>query len=295
MKKWIKAFRLRTLPLTLACTGVGISIAYSYQHFDLKVSFLILFTALFLQILSNLANDYGDFVKNTDNDERVGEQRSMQSGMITTKEMQGAIVLFAALSFASGIALLFCRFDILSRQFLIFLLLGLAAITAAVKYTVGKRPYGYQAMGDVFVFVFFGLVAVIGSFYLNTGFWEPWLLFPAAAMGFFSAAVLNINNMRDMETDRKAGKITIPVLWGLPKAKIYHYSLILLGFVMLSIFTLTHYHKILQWIFIFSLPFHIKILTFVATKENRLYDPLLRQTAMAVLLTALLFSAGIML
>ncbi len=295
MKKWIKAFRLRTLPLTLACISVGISLAYFYSDIDLKISLLIFFTTLFLQILSNLANDYGDFVKQTDNNERLGEERTMQSGMISTREMKRAIVLFSFLSFATGFVLLWIRFDFRSLPFLIFLILGLGAIAAAIKYTIGKKPYGYQAMGDVFVFIFFGPVAVIGSFYLNTLTLDPWLLFPAAAMGFFSAAVLNVNNMRDINTDRKAGKVTIPVLWGLRKAKIYHYTLILLGFVMFGIFTETHYHKIFQWLFLFSIPVHVKILTFVATKDNSLYDPLLKKTAVAVLISALLFSIGIML
>jgi 1,4-dihydroxy-2-naphthoate octaprenyltransferase len=272
---------------------VGISFAVFAGKWDGMVSVLVLLTTLFLQILSNLANDYGDFIKNTDNEERVGESRSMQSGLIGIGEMKIAILVFALLSFVTGISLLLYRLWGLSAHFSLFLLLGLGAILAALKYTLGKTPYGYKALGDVFVFLFFGPVAIGGTFFLNTLSFESTILFPAAAMGFFSVAVLNINNMRDIASDKKAKKITIPVLWGLQKAKIYHFTLILLAFVFLSIFVLIHHRTYYQALFLLSIPFHVKILTFVISKNNKLFDPLLKKTAIGIMITAILFSIGL--
>ena len=294
MKNWIKAFRLRTLPLSFACIIVGVALAYFYGQFNYFVSALVLLTTLFLQILSNLANDYGDFSKDVDNDDRVGEARTLQLGLIKPKAMKVAIILFAFLSLLSGILLLYFSFDGLSLSFLIFFLVGLVAIAAAIKYTMGKNPYGYKAMGDIAVFIFFGWVAIIGTYYLNALHFEIMLLFPATAMGLFSTAVLNINNMRDRDSDRLVNKNTLPVVMGLNWAKKYHYLLVILAFVLLLVFVLLNFKNYWQFLFLLSIPLHIKILTFVSLKNNKEYDPLLKRTALSILITAVLFSIGLM-
>jgi 1,4-dihydroxy-2-naphthoate octaprenyltransferase len=249
MKNWIKAFRLRTLPLSFACVIVGVALAYFYGQFNYLVSAFVLLTTLFLQILSNLANDYGDFTKKVDNENRVGEARTLQLGLIKPKAMKVAIILFSFLSLLSGILLLYFSFDGLSLSFLIFFLVGLVAIAAAIKYTMGKNPYGYKAMGDIAVFIFFGWVAVIGTYYLNAINFEFTLLFPATAMGLFSTAVLNINNMRDRDSDRLVDKNTLPVIMGLKWAKKYHYLLIILAFVLLFVFVLLNFKNYWQFLF----------------------------------------------
>ena len=295
MKNWIKAFRLRTLPLSFACIMVGVALAYFYGQFDYLVSGFVLLTTLFLQILSNLANDYGDFTKDVDNDDRVGEARTLQLGLISPKAMKNAIILFAFLSLISGILLLYFSFGSLSLSFLLFFLVGILSIAAAIKYTMGKNPYGYKAMGDIAVFIFFGWVAILGTFYLNSLSFNSYLLFPATAMGLFSTAVLNINNMRDRDSDRLVGKNTLPVVMGLGWAKKYHYIMIILSFVLLFVFVLLNFKNYWQLLFLLSIPLHIKILTFVASKNNKEFDPLLKRTALSILVTAILFSIGLVL
>jgi 1,4-dihydroxy-2-naphthoate octaprenyltransferase len=206
MKKWINAFRLRTLPLAFSCIIMGSGLAYAAGQFNLTVFILALITTLFLQILSNLANDYGDFVKGTDNDERVGPDRTMQSGLITKPEMVRIMWVIALLCSIFGVWLIYegtIGLD-LSKAGL-FAILGLTAMGAAVKYTLGENPYGYAGLGDLFVFLFFGWLGVVGSYFLHTHLFDLNLLLPASAIGLFTTAVLNINNMRDHEADAKSG------------------------------------------------------------------------------------------
>ena len=190
MKKWLSAFRLRTLPLSLSTILMGGAIAHYVlpgQYFKWSVFILALVTTIFLQILSNLANDYGDFEKGTDNAERIGPERAMQSGAITKAQMKIALIIFVLLSLTTGITLLIFAFDEISISFLIWLLIGLGAIGAAIKYTVGKTAYGYRGLGDAFVFLFFGLVGVCGSYFILTQSFNILILLPASTMGFRSA------------------------------------------------------------------------------------------------------------
>ena len=231
MKKWIKAFRLRTLPLAFASIIMGAMLAYADDVGNAMLLSLSLLTTLFLQILSNLANDYGDFVKGTDNENRIGPERSMQSGQITAAQMKSAIIILAVLAFVSGLALIYVS---LGDQFLIavtFLILGVAAIFAALNYTMGKRAYGYSGLGDLFVYIFFGLVAVGGTYYLSSLQWNNYVLLPATTMGLFSTAVLNLNNMRDHLNDEASGKRTIVVKIGFRRAKLYHALLLKVAFL----------------------------------------------------------------
>ena len=206
MKKWINAFRLRTLPLAFSCIIMGSGLAYTTGQFNLPVFILALITTLFLQILSNLANDYGDFVKGTDNDERVGPDRTMQSGLITKSEMVKIMWVIALLCSIFGVWLIYEGTNGLDLSKAgLFAILGLTAMGAAVKYTMGKNPYGYAGLGDIFVFLFFGWLGVLGSYFLHTHTLNWELLLPASSIGFFTTAVLNVNNMRDHLADEKSG------------------------------------------------------------------------------------------
>ena len=204
---WLQAFRLRTLPLALSSTFLGSFLAYSKGYFRISVFFLAALTTLFLQILSNLANDYGDGLKGTDSGKRLGPERVTQSGRVSLQSMRTMIVCFVLLSLFAGSALIFTGLNhVPFKIILVYFMAGLSAIIAAIKYTVGKRPYGYVGLGDIFVFVYFGIVGVCGTFYLHTGYFDPWILLPASTIGMFSSSVLNINNLRDIKSDSESGK-----------------------------------------------------------------------------------------
>ncbi|MDZ4756855.1 MAG: 1,4-dihydroxy-2-naphthoate octaprenyltransferase [Bacteroidota bacterium] len=241
IKNWLHAARLRTLPLALSGVLMGSVLVYHFntKFFSWPIFVLNILTALLLQILSNFANDYGDFLKGTDNDTRIGNVRAMQSGAINKKQMQTALFLFTLLSLCSGLLLLFMAFGKQEKElqkFLVFLLLGLVAIAAAIKYTVGKKNYGYRALGDLAVFIFFGPLAICGTYYLQIQSIDWPVYFAAAAIGLLSVGVLNINNIRDIENDKASNKTTIANLLGEHKAKIYH--TILLSLAMTAFITL---------------------------------------------------------
>lgn len=292
MKHWIAAFRLRTLPLAFSSIIMGSFVAAYYNGHKPVITILCIVTTLFLQILSNLSNDYGDFEHGADNDERIGPERTMQSGKIAKESMKSAIMIFMLLSLASGISLLYIAFSSTNVLMLLcFLGLGMAAIWAAYNYTAGKNPYGYRAMGDVFVFLFFGLVAVGGTFYLHTQQWDWLILLPASASGLMAVGVLNINNTRDLDSDKNAGKITIPVLIG-PKAA-RHYQMVIIDFifVLLAAFVYLAQEDIMLQDFVFLLayiPFMI-IGIGVLRKPAEALDPYLKKMAMTSLFTTLLF------
>ncbi|MGM0580420.1 MAG: 1,4-dihydroxy-2-naphthoate polyprenyltransferase [Bacteroidota bacterium] len=294
LKNWLEAFRLRTLPLALSCIGMGSFLAAFYGNFSLSVCILSLTTTLFLQILSNLANDYGDSVHGADSTEREGPQRSVQRGSITSKAMFISIIIFAILSFISGILLLHFSVGIGSTTFYIFLGLGLAAIAAAIAYTNGKRPYGYSGLGDISVFLFFGLLGVCGTYFLHSESIEILILLPASSCGFFATGVLNVNNIRDIKSDKTAGKNSIPVRIGESNAVIYHTILIVSGCLASTIFLLIH--KEIKSIFIlipaFAL-FAIHIIKIYKAKNSIEYDPQLKYLALSTLLFVLSFGLSI--
>ncbi|MCL4169692.1 UNVERIFIED_CONTAM: hypothetical protein GTU68_013472, partial [Idotea baltica] len=237
IKHWISAARLRTLPLAFSSILTGAALAIAHGLFDASVFLLCLTTTLFLQILSNYANDLGDYLHGTDNEDRVGPQRALQGGHITAPQMKAAVIFLAIISLISGIALLYQSRLRLDAKGLFFLILGLLAIIAAIKYTAGKNPYGYAGLGDLSVFLFFGLIGVLGSYYLH-GLELPYSLdvFAASAIGFFSTAVLNLNNMRDAVPDHAANKMTMAVRLGKKNARIYHMLIISLGGLCLLIY-----------------------------------------------------------
>jgi 1,4-dihydroxy-2-naphthoate octaprenyltransferase len=231
MKKWIQAMRLRTLPLAASCILAGAAAAQSNGASNGVILALTLATTFLLQILSNLANDYGDYSHGVDNEHRVGPTRAMQSGAISQTQMKGALIITTALTLLSGMYLLWIVFSPKAQfvQALLMLLLGIAAIAAAIKYTVGSNPYGYRGLGDVFVFLFFGPVGVLGTYYLLTGILDAEPLLLAMTTGFYSTAVLNLNNLRDHVNDAASGKQTLVVKMGFRKGKVYHLALIFMG------------------------------------------------------------------
>jgi len=223
---WISELRLRTLPLAAASIILAAGIAIHTNIFNGVIFSLSLTTALLLQILSNLANDYGDAISGVDNKKRVGPKRAMQSGLITSSSMKKAIIITTTLCTISGVSLLSVALGGDLYSWLVFGLLGLLSIAAAISYTMGKLSYGYRALGDISVFLFFGLLGVIGSYYLYGLSFNASLFLPACSIGLLSVAVLNINNMRDMYTDRAANKTSLVVLVGRKNAFIYHLFLV---------------------------------------------------------------------
>ena len=247
IKNWIKAARLRTLPLAFSCVLLSASLVLITQgHLSVKTLLLTLTTTLLLQILSNFANDYGDAMKNAD-ENRNGEQRMVQSGKISKYQMKFAIVIFSILSLIIGFYLVFSVFQNDIFKILIFLIIGVTAIVAAIKYTVGNSAYGYKAFGDLSVFIFFGIVGVIGSYYLFTKNFH-WLTIPGSLFtGLMSCGVLNLNNMRDYENDKNNNKVTLVVKIGVDKSKTYHFSLLILSII--SFISIVIYTNVYEYIF----------------------------------------------
>ena len=255
MNTWIKAFRLRTLPLAFSSILMAAFLAYYSGHFQVLILVLSLFTTLFLQVLSNLANDYGDAVSGVDGSDRGGPKRAVQSGAITRGQMKIAIILCAFLAFISGFILIIYVFRDHWLNLLVFLTLGIGAIAAAIKYTMGSNPYGYSGFGDLFVFIFFGLVGVFGGYYLFNRDLEIIFLLPAISCGLLSVGVLNVNNIRDISSDRKAGKRSIPVIIGKEKAIIYHGFLIVGSFLSSIIFVSILMPSFFGYAFLGLIPF----------------------------------------
>ena len=291
--KWINAFRLRTLPLAFSCIIMGSGLAFGDDQFNLMVFVLALITTLFLQILSNLANDYGDFVKGTDNKNRVGPERTLQAGLITKDEMVTAMWIIALLCSVFGVWLIYEGTKGLDlHRAGLFAILGLAAMGAAVKYTMGKNPYGYAGLGDVFVFLFFGWLGVIGSYFLHTHSIDIKIVLPASAIGFFTTAVLNINNMRDHEADAKSGKNTLVVRIGISWAKRYHFMLNFIGVLFIVLYTVPAINAI--WCFLFGFVLFIKpAREILRSKDYTSFDPYLKKQAIAIFLFTIIFVVGL--
>jgi 1,4-dihydroxy-2-naphthoate octaprenyltransferase len=295
VKVWLQAFRLRTLPLALSCIAMGGFLAASANAFRWDIFLLCILTTIFLQILSNLANDYGDSVHGADSMDRKGPKRAVQSGAITAQQMKSAVVIFVALCLISGVALLVVSFGLNWKAILFFLGLGLLSIVAAIAYTVGKKPYGYAGLGDFSVLIFFGLVGVMGSYYLFTKEVSAYQLLPALSCGFFSIGVLNVNNIRDIESDRKAGKFSIPVRVGRVNAIRYHWLLLLMGIFSTVLYTFLTFNSPWQLLFVLSMPMFLKNGLAVSNKPSAQLDPYLKQLALSTLVFVLLFGAGLIL
>lgn len=297
VKAWVSAFRLRTLPLALASIGMGSFLAAADHQFRGSVVALSALTTLFLQILSNLANDYGDSIHGADSANREGPQRAVQAGLITAAQMKKGMIVFAALSLLSGLLLLWTAFGQDGIYlFLFFLILGLAAIWAAINYTAGAKPYGYAGLGDISVFIFFGIVGVTGTYFLQTQQSNWPILLPAAALGFFSTGVLNINNIRDIYSDKLAGKNSVPVRLGPRNARIYHVFLLSMGVLCAILFSITQQATIKQYLFLLTVPLFFYNARQVWKRQlPQEIDPYLKQMSFSTLLFVLLFGIGFLL
>ncbi len=280
-KTWIKAARPRTVLLSFSGVLLGgfLAIPKVPEPVEGPTPWLtIIFsalTAILLQILSNLANDYGDFKKGTDNVKRVGPQREMQSGAITEREMKHGLVITALLCLISGALLIVVFAGLTWKELLVFAALGIAAVLAAVLYTLGKRPYGYRGLGDLYCFLFFGWAAVAGTFYLATKSLDFSVLLPASAMGFLSNAVLNINNMRDYENDKASGKNSLVVKLGLKKAFVYHCLLIGGAFVCLTVYLVLKHAPVYSYMFLWLFLLFFKDLKAIKKTKPEQLDPFL--------------------
>lgn len=292
MKNWIQAARLRTLPLSVSGIIVGSFYAMYQGFFDGAIFSLAILTTLGLQILSNFANDYGDGVKGTDNQDRIGPERAIQSGAISVQQMKNGIIITSILTFLVAVLLIYISFGRDNFFYtLLFLVLGVASIVAALKYTIGNSAYGYRGLGDVFVFLFFGLLSVLGSYFLYSKVFDWYLVLPACTVGLLSTAVLNLNNMRDKISDKASGKNTLVVKIGGKNARLYHYVIVILALVALVVFALGKDFNPLQYLFLVGYVPLILHLKRIATYQNpKQYDPELKIVALSTFLISVLLS-----
>ncbi len=279
--------------MALASIGMGAFLAGTSGAFNGQVFALCALTTIFLQVLSNLANDYGDSIHGADSAEREGPSRAVQTGAISKAAMKRAIMIFVLLSLVSGVALIYVAFGWMTFNFLLFLGIGALAIVAAITYTAGYRPYGYAGLGDISVLIFFGFVAVMGSAYLYEGDLNWDYVLPAISVGFFSVGVLNVNNIRDIQSDEKAGKRSIPVRLGRPAAVKYHWFLLIAGITSSIVYVGLNYASITQLIFVLSIPLFMINGRAVSSKTKPAdLDPFLKQMALSTLLYVVLFGIG---
>ncbi len=294
LKAFIKAARLRTLPLSVSGIIVGSFLAASEGMFNWQICVLALITTIGFQILSNFANDYGDGVKGTDNDDRVGPQRALQSGLISPQEMLNAIKITGLITFLIALVLLYIAFGRTHlNYFFLFLAFGLASIAAAIKYTMGEKAYGYNGYGDIFVFLFFGWLSVAGSYFLFTKSLEYTIFLPATSVGMLSIGVLNLNNMRDRISDEKANKRTLVVKIGDEFAKYYHYYLLIAAFLLALLYVTFHFKSFVQFLFIIAyIPITMHLITVYKNRDPKMLDPELKKLALSTFLFAILFGLG---
>ena len=291
LKAWISAARLRTLPLSISAIFVGVAIANQKGYESTSIFILAVLTTVAFQITSNFANDYGDGIKGTDSEDRIGPKRALQSGILNAKELKSGIIISVICSLVLTILLVYTAFGVENVLYsIVFILLGGISVWAAVKYTVGDSPYGYRGLGDIYVFVFFGLVGVLGTLFLFTKQVYLATILPAIAIGLLSVGVLNLNNLRDVVSDKKHNKITLIVKYGFENGKKYHYILLLTSFICMLIFyglTFNSYSKL--WYFIAYIPIIIHLKKVYKTKHPRELDTELKKLTLSTLLLSLLF------
>ena len=291
-KIWLQGARLRTLPLSLSGIIVGNGLAYESDGFSLVILVLSLATTIAFQVLSNFANDYGDGVKGTDNESRIGPARVLQQGLLTRAQLKKGIQICAAVSLVFAFALIYVAFGTSDLLYsLIFIILGIASVVAAIKYTVGSNAYGYRALGDLFVFLFFGGVSVLGSYFLQAQEFQIDLILPATALGLLSVGVLNLNNMRDIHTDKEVNKITMAVLLGASLSKAYH-AFLLIGAVLTTVFYVKMDIQPAYLFMIAVLPMMIHLRRVLGYTDPKEFDPELKRLALCTFLFAILFAIG---
>ncbi len=289
---WFLTLRPKTLPLALSYILIGNMLGFYTTHqFNIAIFLLSLVTAALLQILSNIANDYGDFQKQTDTKERIGPLRGIQHSVLTSKDLKKAIIFVILAILICGGALLVVS-DVTFKAYLIMAGIGCLAIIAAITYTVGKKPYGYMGLGDVFVFIFFGGVAVLGSAYLQSKTFNYQDIYISVACGFLAMAVLNINNLRDVQQDKKNKKNTIVVYFGVHFAKVYYTTLLALAFILYLAFSWQFVPiGLARFIYLLTIPEAYKLIKIVWTyQEPRELNQVLGKTALLSLGINILFS-----
>lgn len=297
IKPWISAARPRTLPLSLSGIILGSFLAAYQGYFDSVILILAMLTTVSLQVLSNLANDYGDGVKGTDNENRLGPVRALQSGKVTPKQMLLALKLNVAITVILALALIYVSFnESFLWHSLFFISLAVASIYAAMRYTMGKSAYGYRGLGDIFVFVFFGLVSVLGTYFLYAKHLDLIIVLPATVVGLLSVGVLNLNNMRDRDSDILANKITLAVKMGAKNAKSYQYSLIILSMLCAICFALIYCQTPLNYLFLISfIPLSIHLIKIKKAKTASQFDVQLKPLALTTFAFALILGLGFVL
>lgn len=293
LKACIKSMRLRTLPLSLAGVILGVMLAADKTDVSPWTAALIFLTTVCLQILSNLSNELGDTLSGTDSADRQGPKYALGSGDMTIGDIKKLILMFIGLCVISGLAMIQVSFGSLFKTESICLeALGAAAIVGAMKYTLGKNPYGYRGLGDVFVFIFFGLVSVLGGYYVAARELPPLImLLPASAIGCFSVGVLNVNNIRDMKTDA-VNRVTVAIKLGMKGARIYQTILVTLGWALILVFCAVYDFAPGHYIFIITLPLYIKHLQGVWTRSERALDPMLPMLVISTFFLSILAGAG---
>ena len=293
IKAAFKSMRLRTLPLSLAGVILGILLAVADYHVTLGTALMIMLTTVCLQILSNLSNELGDVLHGTDTPDRPGPNYGLNSGEMTVPQMKRLIGLFVGITICSGLGMIYVSYGTLfSFDALGLMLLGAAAIAGAMKYTLGKNPYGYRGLGDIFVFIFFGLVSVLGAFFVATHTLpHPFMLLPASAIGLFSVGVLNVNNIRDMRSDA-ANRVTVAIRLGPRRARIYQTVLIVLGWVLLMTYCFLRFQDPWHYLFLLTLPLYVIHLRGVWKLDGHELDKMLPLLVMSTFLLSLLMGAG---
>jgi 1,4-dihydroxy-2-naphthoate octaprenyltransferase len=295
---YIKAARLRTLPLSVAGIIVGCKLGFdNVMYADSTVTlwrtpifWLAILTTISFQVLSNFANDYGDGIKGSDKN-RTGETRMVSSGAISPKQMKSAMIMTTIITLIIAIMLIYVSFGKENFEYsILFLCLGIASIVAAIKYTVGNSAYGYSGFGDVFVFLFFGLLSVVGSYFLYTKHINFKIFLPAISVGLLSTAVLNLNNLRDREEDKKNNKNTLVVKLGIEKSKKYHYFLIIVALFSALVYVFLDFYSIYQLVFLIAfIPLFKNVFTVIKNKVPAELDKELKKVALSTFLFAILF------
>ena len=290
LKIWVQAARLRTLPLSVSGIIMGNALALSHNDFSFIIFLLSILTAIAFQIVSNFANDYGDGIKGTDNEQRIGPKRVLQQGLLTSKNLKRGILVSVLVSIILSIALIYESLGLDKLLFsVLFILLAIGAVAAAIKYTVGTNPYGYSGLGDLFVFIFFGWVSVIGSYFLQINSIDLSIVLFATSVGLLSVAVLNLNNMRDIENDLNSSKITLAVRLGGYKAKVYHFFLISIAIILFFI-GIGEQPLLIKTIYtLVFVPLFLHLYRVFNLKEPKQFDPELKKLALTIFFISIVF------
>ena len=290
IKIWLQAARLRTLPLSVSGIIMGNALALNHNDFSFIIFLLSILVAIAFQIVSNFANDYGDGIKGTDNEQRIGPKRVLQQGLLTSKNLKRGILVSVLVSIILSIALIYESLGVDKLLFsVLFILLAIGAVAAAIKYTVGTNPYGYSGLGDLFVFIFFGWVSVIGSYFLQINSIDLSIVLFATSVGLLCVAVLNLNNMRDIENDLNSSKITLAVRLGGYKAKVYHFFLISIAIILFFI-GIGEQSLLIKTIYtLVFVPLFLHLYRVFNVKEPKQFDPELKKLALTIFFISIVF------